>query len=48
VPYDGDCSRVLDAFRKAVGIVTGTRAPEPASGCEWCCYVELRSRVTSP
>jgi hypothetical protein len=43
VPYDGDRSWVLDAFRTAVGIVTGVVLPDPNPDCEWCRFVTRRS-----
>jgi hypothetical protein len=42
VPYDGDRSWVLDAFRSAVGVVTGSHVPEPDPECGWCRYVQRR------
>jgi hypothetical protein len=44
LPYDGDRSWVLDAFRTAVGIVTGNAMPDPNADCEWCDFVIRRSR----
>jgi len=46
VPYDGDRSWVLDAFRTAVGIVTGSAMPDPSPDCGWCNFVARRSRHT--
>ena len=44
VPHDGDRSWVLEAFRTAVGLVTGDAIPDPSPDCEWCNFVARRSR----
>jgi len=44
VPYDGDRSWVLEAFRAAVAVVTAGELPPSASDCEWCEFVARRSR----
>jgi hypothetical protein len=43
VPYDGDRSWVLEAFRTAVGIVAGNAMPDPNPDCTWCDFVTRRS-----
>jgi hypothetical protein len=50
VPYDGDRSWVLEAFRRAVSIATGSRVPEPSPECGICRYVNRRSEsaATTP
>jgi hypothetical protein len=47
VPYDGDRSWVLDAFRNAIGLVIGTTVPSPAIDCKWCTYVSRRSTTAN-
>ena len=36
VPYDGNRSWVLEAFRAAVALATSTVAPEPTATCQHC------------
>lgn len=43
VHHDGDRSWVLQTFRDAVSIATGTTAPAPAAECSWCTYVSRRA-----
>jgi hypothetical protein len=38
VPYDGDRSWVLAAFRAAVSLVLSGEIPEPGPECAWCRY----------
>jgi hypothetical protein len=39
VPYDGNDSWVLEAFRRAVALVEQPAVPAAAEGCEYCSYV---------
>jgi PD-(D/E)XK nuclease superfamily len=43
VPYDGDRSWVLDAFRNAVALVIGGARPDPGPDCRWCRFVSRHS-----
>jgi hypothetical protein len=36
VPYDGNRSWVLDAFRAAVSLVLSGQRPDPGAECGWC------------
>lgn len=47
VPYDGDRSWVLEAFRNAVALVIGTTVPSPAPDCKWCTYVSRHSTTAN-
>jgi hypothetical protein len=47
VHHDGDRSWVLQTFRDAVTMATGTTAPAPAPDCKWCTYVSRRSTTTN-
>ena len=38
VPYDGDRSWVLEAFRAAVALAVSGRRPAPGPECAWCRY----------
>ena len=38
VPYDGNRSWVLEAFRAAVSLVQSGQRPEPGRECVWCNY----------
>lgn len=44
VPYDGNDAWVLEAFRRAVAIVTGSEVPPPSERCEYCAYVRAAAR----
>jgi hypothetical protein len=39
VPYDGNDTWVLEAFRRAVALVQQPAVPAAAAGCEYCSYV---------
>jgi hypothetical protein len=45
VPYDGDDGWVLEAFRRAVALVTQPEAPQPGPACEFCAYVSAAAGV---
>jgi hypothetical protein len=38
VPYDGNRSWLLEAFRAAVSLVQSGQRPEPGRECAWCNY----------
>ena len=40
VPYDGDRSWVLEAFRAAVSLVVAGQRPDPGPECAWCSYAD--------
>jgi RecB family exonuclease len=42
LPYEGDDSWVLEAFRAAVAVATSPISPPPAASCKWCQFVEKR------
>jgi hypothetical protein len=39
VPYDGNDTWVLDAFRRAVATIVQGEVPRPGVDCEYCAYV---------
>jgi PD-(D/E)XK nuclease superfamily protein len=45
VPYEGSDEWVLDAFRRAVALVTQASSPPAAPECEYCAYV---ARAANP
>jgi RecB family exonuclease len=47
LPYEGDDSWVLEAFRKAVAVATHPVSPQPGGACKWCQFVAQR-RVLDP
>ncbi len=47
VPYEGDDAWVLDAFRRAVATVAGSKVPQPGEDCGYCGYVAKAAAVES-
>lgn len=41
VPYDGDDTWVLEAFRRAVAVIGQPSPPAAPEGCEFCAYVAV-------
>lgn len=42
LPYEGDDSWVLEAFRAAVAVATSAVSPAPRKNCKWCQFVDKR------
>ena len=48
VPYDGNRSWVLEAFRAAVALVLSGQVPDPGPECPWCRFAGAWSATSCP